>query len=188
MTLSGTSQVIGACVFVSIASTAIASDARTIAIGGSAITHGLGVAGVFANPATLMHLKRKNQNVHLGFGVDVDFRDPETVFDSVFEKDNLVDDIESATDVLEDSPITCITLDISLDTVCLSNTEELGQNFESLIDEVNDVSGAPIELIAEAQTGLGFTGGRLPFALHLGYSFVAAGELIGSDSASGCIN
>lgn len=160
---------------------AIAGDARSIALGGSAITQGRGIPGVFANPATLMHLKRKSKKVHIGLGVNVDFRDPGTVFDSIFSKDTLVDDIETATDVLGDSQLLCDTLDnISLDTVCLTNTGALGQDFADLINEINEVSGAPIELIGQAQSGLGFTKKRLPFALHFGFSIVGVGELIGS--------
>lgn len=175
-------QFIGATVLALTTSTAIADDARSIALGGSAITFGHGVAGVFANPASLMRLSRRNKNLLISLGANIDFRDPGTLFDSVFEKDNLIDDIENTIDVLSDTEVTCVTLDASSDTVCLSNTAELGQDFESLIDEVNEVNGEPIELIAEAQAGFGITKGRLPFTLHFGYSVVVAGELIGSDN------
>ena len=129
-----------------------------------------------------MHLNRKNRNVHLRFGGAVDFRDPGTLFDSVFEKSDLINDIENATDTLANSPVTCISLDISSDTSCLSGTEELGQDFESLVGEINSVSEQPIELIADARAGFGYTGGVVPFAFHFGFSIVVAGELIASDN------
>jgi len=175
-------HLIGAVMITFLVSTATAGDGRSIALGGSAITNGKGVSGIFANPATLMHLNRQAKNVHLQLGAAVDFRDPGTLFDSVFEKDNLVDEIEDATNLLADSPVTCITLDISSDTVCLSNTAELGQDFESLLGEINSVSEQPIELIGDARAGFGFTGGRVPFALHFAYSIIVAGELIASDT------
>ena len=119
------------------ASIAVAKEGRSIALGGSAITHGKGVPGIFANPATLLHLNRRNRNIHFRLGAGVDFRDPGTLFDSVFEKDDILDDLEDSIDVLSNSPITCVTLAISSDTVCLSNTEELGQNFQSLVNAVS---------------------------------------------------
>jgi len=175
-------QLTSAVVITLLVSTAAARDARSVALGGSAITHGKGVSGIFANPATLMHLNRTAKNVLLTLGAAVDFRNPGTLFDSVFEKDNLVDNIEDAINLLADSPVTCISLDISSDTVCLSNTAELGQDFESLLDEINGVSEQPIELIGDARAGFGFTGGRVPFALHFAYSIVVAGELIATDT------
>ena len=181
LTLLNLRQVLTAVTITLLASTAVAKEGRSIALGGSAITHGKGVSGIFANPATLLHLNRRNRNNHLRLGAGVDFRDPGTLFDSVFEKDNLVDDIENAVDLLSDSPVTCTTLAISTDTVCLTNTAGLGQNFESLVDEIASVSEQPIELIADARAGFGFTGGSVPFALHFAYSVVVAGELIASE-------
>ena len=175
-------QAISVTTLTLIAGSTSANEARSIALGGSAITYGRGVPGIFANPATLMHLNRKNRNVHLRFGGAVDFRDPGTLFDSVFEKSDLINDIENATDTLANSPVTCISLDISADTSCLSGTEELGQDFESLVGEINSVSEQPIELIADARAGFGYTGGVVPFALHFGFSIVVAGELIASDN------
>ena len=175
-------QAISVTTLTLIAGSTSANEARSIALGGSAITYGRGVPGIFANPATLMHLNRKNRNVHLRFGGAVDFRDPGTLFDSVFEKSDLINDIENATDTLANSPVTCISLDISSDTSCLSGTEELGQDFESLVGEINSVSEQPIELIADARAGFGYTGGVVPFAFHFGFSIVVAGELIASDN------
>lgn len=165
-----------------ISSTVIANDARSIALGGSAITLGGGVHGVFANPATLMHLNRQNKNVHLRLGAGVDFRDSGDLIDSAFDTSEFVNDIDAAIDTLANTPISCITLDISLDTVCLSNTAELGQDFEGVINEINSVNEAPIELIGDLRAGIGITAGPIPFAFHFGYSVVVAGEVIASDN------
>ena len=181
MTLSRLPHLIGIAAFVVVANTTKAEDARSIALGGSATSLGQGIHGVLANPATLMHLSRKNKNVHLRLGAAVDFRDPGTVFDSVFAAETFVDDIENTTDILSDSPVTCISLTVSSDTTCLSNTEELGEDFASLINEIIEIDEEPIELIADAQAGIGFVKGRVPFALHFGYSVVLSGELIASD-------
>jgi len=164
------------------ATVVMAQEGRSVALGGSAITHGKGVPGIFANPATLLHLNRRNRNIHLRLGVGVDFRDPGTLFDSVFEKDDILDDIDNAIEILSDSPVTCVTLDISSDTVCLSDTTTIGQEFENLVNEITGVSEQPIELIADARAGFGYTGGSVPFAVHFGYSVVVAGELIASDN------
>jgi len=161
---------------------AVAQEGRSVALGGSVITHGIGVPGIFANPATLLHLNRRNRNIHLRLGAGVDFRDPGTLFDSVFEKDDILDDIDTAVEILSDSPVTCVTLDISSDTVCLSNTTAIGEEFQNLVNEISSVSEQPIELIADVRAGFGYTGGSVPFAVHFGYSVVVAGELIASDT------
>jgi len=158
-------------------SSAQAADARSIALGGLAITNGQGVHGVAANPATLMHLHRRGRNTHLLLGTTGDFRDPGKFIETAIDNAGLANDISVNIDELSSRPLQCGTVEILTNTVCLEGTEELGNNFQSVIDILNVIDDQPMELIAEAQSGIARTKSKTPIAVYFSYSLAASGVI-----------
>ncbi len=54
---------------------AVAADARSISLGGSAIANGQGVHGALENPSSLMRMNSQQQRLHLHLGFSLDARD-----------------------------------------------------------------------------------------------------------------
>ncbi len=154
---------------------AFANDARAIALGGVALSNGQGVHGVFANPATLQHLKRRGQGFHLRLGAAGDFRDPGKFLETALDNTDLANQITNNINTLANSQLECN--DLAANTVCLSNTQALGADFSRVLDIVNTISQKPIEILADAQAGFGYTKSAIPFAIHFGYTVSVAGEV-----------
>jgi len=156
---------------------AVANDARSIALGGLAVTNGQGVHGVAANPATLMHLKRKGRHKHLRFGAAADFRDPGEFVQTAIDNSNLANDITTNIEDVSDSTLQCVTSTATADTVCLDGTEGIGENFQNILDILRQINLKPMEVLADATGGIGLTQTSTPVAVHFSYSLVAAGEI-----------
>jgi len=171
------SSILAVLLAVTIASPALANDARSIALGGSAITHGQGVHGVAANPATLMHLKRQGLSKHFRLGSAADFRDPGKFVETALDNSTLITDIENNINTIDNSTLQCVTTAVNENTVCLGNTAGIGQNFQRIIDILEQVSLQPVEVLAEVQGGIGLTSFKTPIAVHFKYSFAGAGEI-----------
>lgn len=157
--------------------TANASDARAIALGGSAITLGQGVHGVWSNPATLVHLNRRGQRLHLRLAAIADVRDPGEFFESALDNQNIVNDIVNNLNLLESNTLECLSIQATLDTVCIRNTEAIGEEFENVLDIARTVNQRPFEILAQAQSGLAVSNTKFPFAVHVNFSVAAAGEV-----------
>jgi len=162
-------------------SPAIANDARAVSLGGLALTHGQGVHGVLANPATLMHLQRRGQGVHLRFGASADLRDPGKFIESAIDNRNLAADITNSINQLDSAVIgfECgqAVLGNDPNVACLNNTGGLGADFQRVIEIMRTLSQQPMEVLAGVQGGFGYSKSRIPMTVHFNYSLAGAGVI-----------
>ncbi len=164
-----------------------AADARSIALGGSAIANGLGVHGAMENPAALARLKRDGHKYHFRFGITGEARDEAGAVDIFTEDDNnnVLSDIEREIDILSNSPITCNPLDLDPTQVCLTGTQpvaDLSARLLDIIDRFDNNSGSATVAI---NIGAALTGTSIPVAVNFraaGTGFVTP-EISDSDRA-----
>jgi len=149
------------------AQTATAFDARSVALGGSIVADGRGVAGALANPAAMMRMNRRGQSIHLRLGVGGEIRDPGGLIEEGGKDENegLFDDIETELEVLDGAVLSCDLADTP-ETVCLSDTEGLGRIAGSLLNLANAVDDEDLTIQATPELGFALTGGSVPVAVH----------------------
>lgn len=152
-----------------------AFDARSIALGGSAVAHGIGVNGAIENPASLTGMKRRGDTAHFLLGAAIDARDHGELVEILLDDDNrdLADDLEAEIENVSGSSIepecsTAAFIPPTQNTVCLRGTQQLAVLADDAISLLNDIDGQPIEALGEGQTGFAVTNTPLPFAVHLG--------------------
>jgi len=155
-----------------------ATDARAIALGGSAISLGQGVHGVWANPATLVHLRRKGERAHFRLGLVSDVRDPGEVFETVLDNQNFVTEVTDNINALESDNLLCLSGEVTIDSVCLENTQAIGEDFQNLLNIARTLNQRPFEILSQAQLGYAATNKGIPFAIHFNFSAAAAGEVV----------
>ncbi len=165
------------------AGTAIASDARSIALGGAVIANGTGVPGVLSNPASMMAMKRRGEKTHFRTGFFAEFRDTGNALDTLTETENedLVDDIEAEIDIISATSITCdVTFDENMniqrsDETCIEGTQELSDISGRVLNILEILDEESIEGIGGADIGMAFTQADVPFAVNLRLSVAASG-------------
>lgn len=160
------------------ASPSWSSDARALALGGSAIAHGQGAHGAFENPASMMAMKRAGQKVHFRFGVSAEIRDTGSSINTLTDdaNENLINDIETQIDVLSTSTIDCDPIFGSADDVCVDGTQPLADLSTRLLNILDLVDGETIDTQGNVDLGLAFTKGAIPVAFSLHISATAAGQ------------
>ena len=163
------------------AGAAQASDARSIALGGSIIADGRGVPGALANPASLMDMKRRGQRMHVGIGVNADIRDEGGLIELASDNEDLVDDTDEAIEAIDLRQVSCIEPGASAGTVCLDGLGELGSLTARALDLLNDLDDEPIAGQAGLDAGIAFTARNTPFAVHLQTRVTGRGRAIVSD-------
>lgn len=154
---------------------AYALDARSAALGGSAIANGAGVHGALENPSTLMRQHRQNQSLHIHFGFSTDIQDNAGYADNIEEEKDLPDDIETEIDQLTGRQLSC---DITSppETICLEDTARLAQLSSTVLDILNRVDGKPVNATAAVDFGVGYTTWSVPIALHYRMSVTGAAQ------------
>lgn len=160
---------------------ALAMDARSAALGGSAIANGKGVHGALENPASLMKMQREQQRIHFHLGVSTDIQDSGEYIGTALDNESLPEDLESALDNLSDSTLTCDE-NSSLDSVCVSDTQRLSELSTTLLGILNDVNGKPFNATAAADFGVAYTQTSIPVAIHYRQSVTGAATTNVSDS------
>ena len=163
------------------AGAAQASDARSVALGGSIIADGRGVPGALANPASLMDMQRRGQRVHVGIGLNADIRDEGGLIELASDNEDLADDTDEAIEAIDLRQVSCIEQGANAGTVCLDGLGELGSLTARALDLLNDVDGEPIAGQVGLDTGLAFTARNTPFAVHLQTRFTGRGRALVSD-------
>ena len=150
-----------------------ATDARSIALGGSAIANGLGVHGAMENPAVLARLKRDGQKYHFRFGITGEARDEAGAVDIFTDDENktVLGDIEQEIDILSSSPITCNPLDLDPSQVCLTGTQAVADLSARLLDIIDSLDNNSGSATVAVNVGAALTGTRIPVAIN----FRAAG-------------
>lgn len=169
------------------ATPAWSNDARSIALGGSAIANGQGAHGAFENPASMMNMKRQGEKTHFRLGFSLDVRDTGDSIDTLTDEDNesLISDIETEIDTLSNQPIECNPLTGSENDICLSGTQSLSDLSERILDIIDIVDDESLAGQGTFDMGLAFTQMNYPMAIHLRVSATAAGspEIAAGDSA-----
>jgi len=163
---------------VCLASPSWASDARALALGGSAIANGQGAHGAFENPASMMAMKRAGQKVHFRFGVSAEVRDTGSSLDTLTDSanDNLISDIESEIDLLSAKTIACDPIFGGADDVCVDGTQPLSDLSTRLLDILDRIDGETIDTQGNVDLGMAFTKAALPVAFNIHVSATAAGQ------------
>lgn len=156
---------------------ALASDARSIALGGSVIANGHGVHGAVENPASLMAMKRRQEGFHFRIGFAMELRDTGDAIDTLTDADNddLIDDIENEIDILSQSQIQCDPLFGSGGDTCVDNTMAVSDLSGRLLDILDTVDDETIDGQATLDMGVAFTNKTWPMAVNLRLSGTAAG-------------
>jgi len=126
-----------------ITSPVFALDARTAAVGGSAIANGYGVHGALDNPASLMRPHNRQQRFHMHMGASLDLQDNAGFIDAAIEQDTLFTDIEQEIASFNQSNLTCDE-NAQLDTTCLVGTQYLSQLSSTVLDILLRADNQPI--------------------------------------------
>ena len=164
-----------------IASPVHAIDARSAAVGGSAIANGYGVHGALDNPASLMRLHRQQQKFHFHTGFSFDIQDNAGIIDTAIDEDSLLTDLEQEIDFISGQTLTCDISD-GPETTCLNNTQTIGELATTVFDILNRADDQPIKATAAAEFGVAFSTWSTPVAL---YYRVSASGASTTDVASG---
>lgn len=163
------------------ASPAAALDARTAAVGGSAIANGYGVHGARDNPASLMRMHRKQHRFHFHVGGGVDIQDDAAFIETAIDEDSLLDDLDRELELITGSVLTC-DFNSSPETPCLTNTQNISDLATRVADIMTRIDGKPIKATASADIGFAVSKQAVPIALH--YRVSVSGSTI-TDVASG---
>jgi len=158
-------------------STALASDARSIALGGSAIANGQGVHGAMENPASMMAMQRAAQTIHFRIGVAGEIRDTGAAIDTLTDDDNkgLINDIESEVDIISNKQVQCNPLFGADDDVCVDGTQPLSDLASQLLEVIDVVDDETLDIQASADFGMAFTKPAYPVAVNLRVMGTGAG-------------
>ncbi len=148
-----------------ISSPALALDARSAALGGSAIANGAGAHGALENPSSLMRMKREQQNFHIHLGLSTDIQDDAGLVDIALDNESLPEDLETEIDAISGRTITC-AVPSAPETVCLNDTQRLGNLAGTVLDILNDIDNKPIKATAAAEFGVAYAASPIPIALH----------------------
>lgn len=158
-------------------SSAFALDARTAALGGSAIANAKGVHGALENPSALMRMQRDQQIFHIHFGISTDIQDSAALIQTAIDEETLPEDVEREIDILTGRVLTCDETS-SPETVCLSDTRTLGELSTRVLDILNQADGQPINAMLAADFGIAYSKWSIPIALHYKQSVTGAGKSI----------
>jgi len=156
---------LAACTTWLASSPAYAVDARSAALGGSVIANGKGVYGALENPSALMRMKRKQQRFHFNIGASVDIQDDAGIIDTALDNESLPEDLETEIDAITGRLITCPVTSFP-ETVCLNDTQRLGDLAGTVVDILNRVDNQPINASVTADAGIAYTASAIPIALH----------------------
>jgi len=164
-----------------VASPVLALDARSAAVGGSAIANGYGVHGARDNPSSLMHMHRQQQRFHLHLGASVDIQDNTGLIDTAIEEDTLLTDLEREIDLISGRELSC-DFSNGPEAICLDNTKNIGELATTVLDILNRADGQSIKATAAADAGVALSTWSIPVALHYRVSVSGTSN---SDVASG---
>lgn len=163
---------------------ALAFDARSAALGGSAIANGTGVHGALENPSSLMRMQRDQQRFHIHLGVSTDIQDDAGLIDAAIDNESLAEDLETEIDAISGRVITC-PITSTPETVCLNDTQRLANLSQTVLDIMNRADNKPIKASATADFGVAYTASALPIAMHYRQSVTgrAQSDIVDADLA-----
>jgi len=149
-------------------SPALAGDARSIALGGSAIANGQGVQGAMENPASMMAMQRAVQTIHFRIGLAGEIRDTGAAIDTLTDDANkgLINDIESEINIISNKQVQCNPL-VGADDICVDGTQPLSDLAVQLLDVINVIDDETIDIQVSADVGMAFTKPAYPIAVNL---------------------
>lgn len=155
-----------------------ASDARSIALGGSVIANGRGAHGALANPASMMAMQRRQETFHFRLSASGEVRDTGTALDLVTDEDNesIITDIEDEIDALDNQTVQCNPAIPNDPTPCVTGTENLSDIAGRLSDLLQAFDDETIDAQINGDLGLALTHKKYPIAFHLRASGTLAGR------------
>ena len=171
-----------------------ATDARALALGGTALARGEGVPGALANPASMMGMNRRGEDLHVGIGVGAETRIDSDLYDvATDDNDGLIDDLDSEFDAIDFRQVSeeCraavvatavatgagVDPDPTLDdTICLDGLRGLSTLSARAIEIGNAADDETPGAFGGSDIGVAFTGGAWPFALHLNTRVTGVGR------------
>jgi len=163
--------VAGICALISCP--ALALDARTAALGGSAIANARGAYGAFENPSSLMRMRRDGQVVHFHMGISIDLQDDGGYIATANDNEDLLENIDDELDALTGRTLTC-NENSTPETVCLVDTGRLGEYSARILTILEDVDGQPLSGTGAADFGVAYTKWSIPIAIHYKTSVTGA--------------
>ncbi|MBX2838959.1 MAG: conjugal transfer protein TraF [Gammaproteobacteria bacterium] len=161
--------------FAGLTHNALADDARSLGLGGSAIAHGAGVHGAYENPASLMFQQRSGYTTHVHFGGLADVRDNSALIEAITDDTDLADDIEAEIEDLSGQAVQCLQTLNDPNSVCYSGTGNLGALANDVVEILDLADGNSVSGGGSLDFGLALTQTPIPFAVHLRTSVVASG-------------
>lgn len=166
------STLIAAAISTLISSPTFALDARTAALGGSAIANATGAYGALENPSSLMRMQRDGQVFHFHLGASTDIQDDGGYIASAIDEATLPQEIEDEIDALSGRTLTC-NESSTLETVCLVDTSQLATLSARVLDILEAVDQQSLAATASADLGFAYTKWSIPIAIH--YKATATG-------------
>jgi len=153
------------------------ADARSLALGGSAIANGKGAHGAMENPASMMGMQRAGYRTHFRFGASAQFRDAGDAIGIISDSanQNLLSDIEDQIDELGNRQILCDPIFGAGEDICLNDTQDISDTATRLLSVINSLDDESLQAQGSADFGLAFTGGKTPLAINLKYQATAGG-------------
>lgn len=144
---------------------AFALDARSAALGGSAIANAKGAYGALENPSSLMRMQREGQVAHFHMGFSTDIQDDGGYIALGIDEETLPEDIEDEIDALTGRTLTCNETSAP-ETVCLVDTARLADLSARVLTILEDVDQQPFAATASADMAVAYTKWSIPIAIH----------------------
>lgn len=144
-----------------------AFDARSVAMGNTGVSAGIGVNGAMSNPALLMKQKRADEFFHFRFGVTALATDPNESIKKVDDNQDLVDELDADVEALNNSAVNedCFT---DATVACITGTKNVAELSNGVLSLLNDLDEEPVDI--NGQFDLGFAMPRLDMPLALNAS------------------
>lgn len=158
---------------IALSSPAWSGDARSIALGGSAIANAQGAHGALENPASMMEMKRQGKGIHFRIGISADVRDTGNAIETLMDDANnsLLTDIEDQIDELSARQIQCDPIAGNAADVCVDGTQTLSDLATRLLDVVNKVDDETLN--AQANIDLGFAATQIGYPVAISFRTMA---------------
>jgi len=147
---------------------AFATDAQSVAMGGTGVTIGTGVNGAFTNPALLMGQKRAMDSFHFRFSTGIEIQDNNEVNETGDDANTIGEDLFDEIDNFNarDNISNCDETEQTI-SPCVLNTGSLGSLSLQLSEQLLKLNDSPINARGLTQIGFSLPDVIVPFAVNL---------------------
>jgi len=151
-----------------LSSSVFASDARSIAMGGTEVTSGNGVNGAFSNPALLMKQQRSEDRFHFRYSGSFELQDNNEINKDAQDLQDTSDDLDKAVKEfnIAGNAKNCDESGTTL-SPCVDDTGDLGRLTFKTLEELRALGSSPVDIRGQMQLGFSLPTTTIPFAVNL---------------------